>query len=307
MKVLKYFLIVVCLIVAVVFVAIICEERVITLAKRITQKNIIYTSLGDSISSGYALPGYKKDGETVKDSFTSEFAERINAVKVNNLAVSGAKTKDLLESLKDEAYQKSIEEADVITISIGSNDCLSPGLKILYSSVNAANEKEIEKRLKAAKKDKIKLFLLLDTMTKSIDTSDAKTKLQSVVEGYKTNFTKIIEEISKLNGKAVVIAENYYNPYKDFVYDKDGVRLIEFGDSVQQYIDEMNEFLVSNKYFGKKYYVSDISALDTEKTNVKIDLESEDFCVDPHPNIDGHDFIFNKTLEVYNSKKSSKF
>ena len=307
MRVIKYFLIVVCLIVAVIFIAIICEEQVNSFAKRITQKKIVYTSLGDSISSGYALPEYTKDGETVKDAFTYKFAEKINAAKVNNLAVSGAKTKDLLESLKDETYQKSIKEADVITISIGSNDCLSPGLKILYSSVNAANEKDIVKKLKAVKKDKIKLFLLFDTMTKSIGTNEAKTKLKSFVEGYKTNFSKIIEEIRKLNGKTVVIIENYYNPYKDFVYDRDGVRLIEFGDSVQQYIDEMNEFLVSNKYYGKKYYISDISALDTEKTNVKIDFDNEDFCVDPHPNAMGHDFIFNKTLEIYNSKKGSKF
>lgn len=305
MRVLKYFLIVICLIVAVLFAAVISQEGGNAFAKKTTHKKIIYTSLGDSISSGYALPEYTKDGETIKDNFTYKFAEKINAVKVNNLAVSGAKTKDLLENLKDETYQKSIKEADVITISIGSNDCLSPGLKILYSSVNASDESDIEKRIKSAMKDKIKLFLLLDTMTKSIGTTEAKTKLKSFVEGYKTNFTKIIEEINNLNGKAVLIVENYYNPYKEFVYDKDGVRLIEFGDSVQQYIDDMNEFLKSNKYYGKKYYVSDISALGSEKTNVKIDFENKCFCIDPHPNSEGHEYILNKTLSVYNTKKHS--
>ena len=307
MRVLKYFLIVICLLVFVIFLAVLYADRVNLFVKKITQKKIVYTFIGDSISSGYALPGYQKDGEAVKDTFTYKFAEKINAGKVNNLAVSGEKTKDLLENLKEENYRKSIEEADVITVSIGSNDCLSPGLKILYSSVNASNEKDIVKRIKALKKDKIKLFLLLDTMTKSITTKEAKKKLSDVVDGYKANFTKIIEEIEKLNGKAFIIVENYYNPYKDFVYDKQGVRLIEFGDSIQGYIDEMNNFLENNKYCNRKYYISDISSLDTGKTNVKIDFEGEDFCVDPHPNTEGHDFIFNRTLSVYKSKRGLSF
>lgn len=305
MKVLKYFLIVICVFIVGTFVAIILFECVNSVAKKKKQENIVYTYLGDSISSGFALPGYEKDGENVEENFAYKFSEKINAKKVNNLAVSGAKTKDLLESLKNDKYKKSIGESNVITISIGSNDCLSPGLKILYSSVNAANEKDIIKKIDSLKKDKMKLFLLFDTMTKSISSKTAKEKLQNVLDGYKNNFVKIIDEIEKINPDALIIVESYYNPYKDFVYDKGGVRLIQFGDNVQTYIDEMNKFLMTNKYYNKKYYVSDISSLGSEKTNVKIDFENKCFCIDPHPNSEGHEYILNKTLSVYNTKKHS--
>ncbi|MCQ2455635.1 MAG: GDSL-type esterase/lipase family protein [Clostridia bacterium] len=306
MRLIKFYVIIFCLFTAATFAAVISSEYVDDFAEKASENRIVYTSLGDSISAGYALPDYKEDGTEVAESFVSKFGKEIKATVVNNLAVSGAKTEDLLTLLDLPETEQVIKNSDVITISIGSNDCLSPGLNILYNSVKAKDQNEIMKKIGAIKDDKIQLLSYIGILANSIDQTEAQKELQNGVENFKKNFTKIIDKIKLQNKSCLIIVESFYNPYKDFVYEKNGVKLIAFGEAVQKYIDEMNGFLVSHKYCNKKYCVADISAIETAKTNVLIDVDNAVFSIDPHPNLQGHNFIFGKTLEAYNKQKCNK-
>lgn len=74
------------------------------------------TILGDSISSGYALDDDEKN-------YGNWLGEFYNA-KVENFAVMGYTTQNLLDNLKEEQVIDSVEKSDLICVSIGANDVM---------------------------------------------------------------------------------------------------------------------------------------------------------------------------------------
>ncbi|MDQ0253457.1 lysophospholipase L1-like esterase [Evansella vedderi] len=77
----------------------------------------VLVSLGDSISAGYNLEA------PTNQAFPHLIGE--GSFEVTNLAVPGWTTRDLLMALKDdETFWTHIEDANVVTINIGSNDLL---------------------------------------------------------------------------------------------------------------------------------------------------------------------------------------
>ena len=91
--------------------------------------SLVYTAIGDSIAAGYRLPKYTSDGKTTEGAYVALFGDEIGATKINDKAISGSDTSDTLKLLDNSAYAAAISEADVITLSMGSNDLLGPGQK----------------------------------------------------------------------------------------------------------------------------------------------------------------------------------
>lgn len=84
-------------------------------------------SLGDSLTRGIG----DKEGigyiGRLKDSLQNDYKQK---VALTNLAVSGAKTKDLLAQIESKGAAYSIQQADMIVLTIGGND-LFPGFESL--------------------------------------------------------------------------------------------------------------------------------------------------------------------------------
>ena len=76
-----------------------------------------YLALGDSIAYGYGL------SDISKQSYVSQVAKELE-VMANNESVVGMDTSEFLELINKEEIEDEIESADLITISIGSNDLL---------------------------------------------------------------------------------------------------------------------------------------------------------------------------------------
>lgn len=78
----------------------------------------LYLNLGDSIAYGMsAEPG---------QSYFELFVEYLKVGPAVNLGVPGATTGDLLMALGTKEYQRAVQRADIITISIGGNNLLKP-------------------------------------------------------------------------------------------------------------------------------------------------------------------------------------
>ena len=75
-----------------------------------------YVALGDSITTGDGLAGSEQ-------AFPEIVAEE-TGYDLTNLAVSGATSQDLLETLSDDRASDAVEGADLITITIGGNDLM---------------------------------------------------------------------------------------------------------------------------------------------------------------------------------------
>ena len=72
--------------------------------------------LGDSISTGYGLPG----DVSTRQNYSNLLAKKIAADSVKNYAVDGATSSDLLSLLTSNA--KLLQDKDLILMSIGGND-----------------------------------------------------------------------------------------------------------------------------------------------------------------------------------------
>jgi lysophospholipase L1-like esterase len=79
-------------------------------------------ALGDSISYGYNL-GLNND-QPSKYAFPYLLG-RMQHAEVQDLAVPGATSVDLLNSLQSQQVRAALQDSDIVTIDIGSNDLLS--------------------------------------------------------------------------------------------------------------------------------------------------------------------------------------
>lgn len=105
-----------------------------------------YVEFGDSIAVGYALLSYVKGDITAdkypmpSDAFVALTGNALNKSDgpaiTDNQAVSGWTSQQLLDQLIRGDYAPALEDADVVTVTIGSNDLLGPFMEIVGGAIN---------------------------------------------------------------------------------------------------------------------------------------------------------------------------
>ncbi|WP_214826340.1 GDSL-type esterase/lipase family protein [Exiguobacterium algae] len=130
----------------------------------------VYVALGDSLTRGVGSSsgaGYVQPvGEELKD----------EGIRTQNLAVSGARTEDLLAQLEQPEVRRTIENARYITLTIGANDLFNRG----------ENVDEFE----------------------NID-------IRQVIQDAESNLNTVFSEIRSLNDSAEIIYIGLYNPFQN--------------------------------------------------------------------------------------------
>lgn len=246
----------------------------------------VYTVLGDSIAAGYRLEDYQKDGVTPPSSYAALFAGKIGATKVNNLAKTGSNTADTLTLLSTQTYISAVKEADVITLSMGSNDILGPGGKMICACLGITSLDNAGNAVNATN------FLQKMTELSNYINEPEQVKIfNDAISGFEANWTKIIDRIYELNPDAELIVNNFYNPYAAL----DLGSSIVIGSTVQGYLNRMNQYIASHRYNGNRYVVADVTAV-MAHTNVGL---LPNFDLDPHPNKDGHSMIADAVYAEY--------
>jgi len=136
----------------------------------------VLLALGDSISTGYGLPGYVP-GQPHEGSFVNLAANALGMTPVS-FAIDGLTSAGLLAMLEDPsaALTAALETAAVISLQIGGNDLLRLAPLILLGGLDQA------------------VFL-------------------QVMDNLVINWLKIIEIIQTNHPAAVIIAQTLYNPY----------------------------------------------------------------------------------------------
>ena len=148
-------------------------------------RHIRYVALGDSIAYGYGLRNREKDGYVGR---INQYLESCyDSVFCSNLGTNGLESKDLLERLTDEnnswyrKYRATLQGADIITLSVGSNDLLHL-LKL---------DGDVYQYLK-----------------------NGSTKFRQACEDFGQTFPQIIEALHEIAPKAEIYVDNVYNPCK---------------------------------------------------------------------------------------------
>lgn len=236
-----------------------CEEKIVR-----------YVALGDSIAGGYGL----KDVQN--DSYVALVQKKLESVCEGvyawNFGENGLKSKELLERLTDssnphyEEYNEALKEADLVTVSIGSDDLMQ------YLSQSPDVEK--------LKKEGDMLF------------SKACTEFQ-------VTLPHLVEEIEKRAPKAEIVMNNIYNPCDDVSFTMDEVFGINIRSIASRYIGRLNNsyeeietlqvFANSGTIKGTpRVQIADVSSVFAESREVCVNRMISLRGIDPHPNKTGH-------------------
>lgn len=227
--------------------------------------------LGDSIPAGYGLDGYTDSDNyncesypnILKEQYTAELSQ-ICIHEMQNLAVSGATSDDLLDLIDSGKLDSALENTDAVVISIGGNDMLHIMFGLLSDLGMSAENRTIDL-------ENINIISALgQLMTMSDEVDEALTD-------FETN----IQEISaKLNEKTSgeIYVQTLYNPLETFT---DFQILVDFSE---EKIGRYNEIVRNN---ANDYKVIDVA----EEFDGKCDKLTRIKQLDIHPNEEGHRLI----------------
>jgi len=277
----------------------------------------LYVALGDSIAAGYALEGFQPvSGQSGNLAFTVPagcFANLIAADKgyrVQNLAVSGDDTTKLLERMQTKQYSDPLKQADIITLTIGSNDILAKALDLVMAKYlpGKTDHGIMATPGKGALLDGslTEMMATLQSVNDYLNSKEVTDVLDASVKTFQTNWDTIIDTLKTWNPDATIIVTNYFNPYK--ILDLNfGTLKLNVGTLGQKYIDQLNAYITGNSRNGKSYTLVDVTKT---TTNVKIDTNAlvasylgtavdltKAVNLDPHPDAAGHAY-FAKQIEA---------
>lgn len=240
----------------------------------------VYVALGDSIADGYRLAGYTAPGSAPAGSFPVLLAGSLGA-RLIPLAVSGMDTDGLLQALDTRTYREAVAEADILTLTIGSNDLLHPAIDRLTSLGQSVAEGNLSE-----------LLTDLGGVGEILTSAEAREEYARHVARFKDNWEAIIARIRALNPRAEIYVTNFYNPYSMLEYTL-GFFSLHVGSVAQTYLDQMNAWLEESPSAGE-YRIADIRDVSTNVCFSPRNLTG--FDLDPHPDPAGHALIFRRVL-----------
>lgn len=230
-------------------------------ADAIKERPIVYTALGDSISTGYKL-------DNTKDSYVSLFGQYLCTTPVN-LGQNGLDSAGLLKKLNnDQKVIDQIKKSDLITISMGGNDLLPIFMGLQPTSLST----------------------LIDAV-KKIQGTALQKKFKTSVERFNQNWANIISRIKKLSPNAVIIVTTLINPYRGIVVNVPWILNFDLGAYSDNYVSQINNVIIKNA--SGNYFLADSYTMFKQNKNEKLtNANLSKFYFDPHPNITGHNLIF---------------
>lgn len=227
--------------------------------------------LGDSIPAGYGLDGYTNSDNyncesypnILKEQYTAELSQ-ICIHEMQNLAVSGATSDDLLDLIDSGKLDSALENTDAVVISIGGNDMLHIMFGLLSDLGMSAENRTID----------LENINIISALGQLMTMSD---EIDEALTDFETN----IQEIStKLNEKTSgeVYVQTLYNPLETFT---DFQILVDFSE---EKIGRYNEIVRNN---ANDYKVIDVA----EEFDGRCDVLTRIKQLDIHPNEEGHRLI----------------
>lgn len=244
----------------------------------------IYLNLGDSIASAYGLKN-KTDG------YASLLAK--DRYMLSDFAVSGYDSSDLLTQLSgvDAKIKSDLENAALITVSIGGNNFLGPFTDVISKmDMSGINMNNVDPN--QVKQSDILRMMTQFTKYFTPGTSEYRELTRELDKG-EAQFKKDIDEIIKIlakNKDAKIIFLTVYNPYKGFDSLIKG-----FESMTETYIQKLND-IIKEKASGT-YPVADVYSAFKKAENKVLNSNSSMLAMnmDVHPNAAGHKLIY-KTI-----------
>lgn len=240
-------------------------------------------ALGDSIACGMsAAPGSDYVHLFYNHLQTNPAYSQIT---LNNLAVSGDKSSDLLQRLQTAQYMTAVGNAKVITISIGGDNLLSPVIGSVCTAfgVNPVNNPNLTQELAAAMAANPNRNTILASLANSPTLSQA---LQTGVSQFGTDFSEIIATVKTLSPQAQIYVLNLYDPFNE----QDPLYAV-----FDPLIRGINQAISYSAAGG--YKVADVYTM-FRATPGAVNFNLATLQLDPHPTTAGHAAICQALLDA---------
>lgn len=254
-----------------------------------------YVAVGDSIAYGYGLENKDVDSYAAK---VRDYYE-ISSSNFQNKAVSGMTCAQFYDIIQTAEYTDVIKDADMLTVSIGSNELLGLATQAVadVTGVQKGDPQFAEKTLEVFKNASLTEKA---TMSKQIydffTSNETKEKIDAAILQYQEKWTKSVEYIYSINPDIVFVATEFYNPYYE-------IELLNYdlGGFIDESIQRLNKILWDTSNSEQKYRIAKIydafNTTDPRITNVNVSLLNGGFNIDPHPNVAGHEVIYTKVID----------
>ncbi len=266
-----------------------------TLYAKTAAEKTIYVAFGDSIAAGYGLDGYSGENTAAPaDSYQALTADFLHT-QSRNYAVTGDTSDDCIQLLQTGKADADLKNADIITLSIGSNDLLLPFIQILLDHIKenpdipdlsgmdpALIEESIKNGFTLPQIDISKLPEYYKQAVVLLQQLSDNDTLHAQASAFSEKFQTILSLLHEKAPQAEIYATNIYNPF---------AFLPKIGELADRYIQEINQAFTAD---ASDYTLIDVYTPFREKelTNVRIDYsESLRFQPDPHPSVQGHAVI----------------
>lgn len=252
------------------------------------EETIHYVALGDSIATGYGVKDSYVD--QVADYLEEKYGHENVVVRTDNLAVSAMQSEGLIRALtnpKDPRfsnYQKTLKDADIVTISIGSNDILTPFMNELAEefSCNYMTFQPTVLGLMQKNKQEDLIYHIRQLRSSLPDNQQVLSNIQS----FPGRLNQIVAKVEQLAPEAAIYVNNIYNPYMKYNLYYGSTLLLKGADIADGYVMQMNQVFDSDS---EDYALVDLYDVITDESQVN--ASAAEYNIDPHPNQVGHDRI----------------
>ena len=169
------------------------------------EDELVYAALGDSIAYGYGLDNRERDA------YPYITAEVIGADKFYDFTLCGAYTSDIIKMAEKNA--DTLSQADVITLTVGSNSLFVPFL------ISAADMAGVEFPETEASADKLEGAVDISVIISlyraySNEKSPQRRSMDEAFADFRKEWIELIDLISEINPHADIVVTGYYNPYR---------------------------------------------------------------------------------------------
>ncbi|MDE6889139.1 MAG: SGNH/GDSL hydrolase family protein [Eubacterium sp.] len=249
-----------------------------------------YTAFGDSIAAGYGLDGYSHDQQAAPSESYQALTAGFLHTQPHNYAVSGSDSSDCIELLRSGTADDDLAAADIITLSIGSNDLLLPFIQIVLDHFQidqtqldpSAIEKQLQDGFSMPQLDPSKMAEYYKQAQQLLNDLSDHAELHAQAAAFPQQLQTILSILHEKAPDAEVYVTNVYNPFAS---------LPKIGELADIYIQEINQAFSTD---APDYTLIDLYTPFQAKglTNVHIDLtQPSGMSLDPHPSVQGHTVI----------------
>ena len=304
-------------------------------ATSVAGKYKVYTSLGDSNAAGYATTGYIDNRLPAPEAYKTKVANALQA-ELRDFGTGGYRTNEIrymidpdyamdwsyaeicqgqvhksqLDEYKDD-YIKAVEDADILTILIGSNDFFGDTFGTAFAQLYMPVEKleEIKAKVDGETDFGAKVLTVIDELDSIVKVINFVTTLLSLlsdkVDEFQENWDAIIERIYEMNPDVQIVAISPINSFNNTKLSEDStVDFVAF--FFDMIIARFQNYIRFLSPYAKTYYYCDITDIKLGKLALNDPDIMSKYLPLVHHTDEGHTEIANRVVELLETEGKSQ-